>query len=333
MAASNVPSRLEGVERVRAEFLTAIHFGQLKPGDRVPSVRRLAQQIGLNRKTIHRAYRILAREGLLELRPGSGTFLTEQVGTGGPTVGALLVALNRCRVEAGSLGVDPGHFARVAEIYFSGALRETMLLVVECNMEQIGLIERELRLALGVMTRGLQLDRFLRVGRPAARGCTAIVTTECHRKEVREALGAGGPPVYAVWLDPEFPQTLVEWAASGPVWMIVRDGGYESAFRRMLRQMHVQPQILDRIRMMEPGDLPRDWSHPKSGAAAVSGIYVSPLVAGEVAGRIPPALRRIEIRRHLSLTSLERLRALLAFDAARTQGRWAAGPADLVGTL
>ena len=35
-----------GLERVRHELLTALHFGKLSPGDRAPSVRRLADLTG-----------------------------------------------------------------------------------------------------------------------------------------------------------------------------------------------------------------------------------------------------------------------------------------------
>ena len=62
---------------VRARLLTALHVGRLRPGDRVPSVRRLAGLTGVNHKTVHRAYTELAREGILEVRPGSGTFVAD----------------------------------------------------------------------------------------------------------------------------------------------------------------------------------------------------------------------------------------------------------------
>ena len=95
----------KGLERVRHELLTALHFGHLCPGDQVPSVRRLADQTGMNRKTIHRAYRRLAHEGLLDLRPGSGTFVADSVPgeTEAAPVRELLAAANRCRATAKSL--------------------------------------------------------------------------------------------------------------------------------------------------------------------------------------------------------------------------------------
>ena len=89
-----------GLERVRHELLTALHFGRLTPGDRAPSVRRLADMTGMNRKTIHRAYTRLAAEGLLDLRPGSGTFIADEINGRPSSVGELQRALNRCRASA-----------------------------------------------------------------------------------------------------------------------------------------------------------------------------------------------------------------------------------------
>ena len=51
---------VSGVEKVRARLLTSLHLNRLHPGDRVLSVRRLADITGMNRKTVHRAYKALA---------------------------------------------------------------------------------------------------------------------------------------------------------------------------------------------------------------------------------------------------------------------------------
>jgi hypothetical protein len=64
-----------GTEKVLEHLLTSLTLGRLRPGDRVASVRRLADITGLNRKTVHRAYGALIKEGFLDARPGAGTFV------------------------------------------------------------------------------------------------------------------------------------------------------------------------------------------------------------------------------------------------------------------
>jgi GntR family transcriptional regulator len=53
----------------------AIATGRLAVGDQLPSVRALAEDLVLNPNTVARAYTDLAREGLIESRPGRGVFI------------------------------------------------------------------------------------------------------------------------------------------------------------------------------------------------------------------------------------------------------------------
>ncbi len=57
-----------------------VSLGLLRAGDQLPSVREVMRQITINPNTVHRAYRELEAEGLVEGRQGRGTFVVE-VGT------------------------------------------------------------------------------------------------------------------------------------------------------------------------------------------------------------------------------------------------------------
>ena len=52
-----------------------ISSGRLKPGDRLPSERELAQTFGVGRSTVREAIRSMESLGLIEVRAGEGTFL------------------------------------------------------------------------------------------------------------------------------------------------------------------------------------------------------------------------------------------------------------------
>jgi len=54
--------------------------GELQPGDKLPSVRELATQYGVNPNTVQRVYLELERLSLSEARRGQGTFVTEDRG-------------------------------------------------------------------------------------------------------------------------------------------------------------------------------------------------------------------------------------------------------------
>jgi len=52
--------------------------GRLRPGQELPPIRALAEKLVINPNTVVRAYNELQREGVLESRHGSGTYVTER---------------------------------------------------------------------------------------------------------------------------------------------------------------------------------------------------------------------------------------------------------------
>ncbi len=68
---SNVPIYKQITEQVRM----AVATGRVTVADQLPSVRALAEALVLNPNTVARAYADLAREGVIETRPGRGVFI------------------------------------------------------------------------------------------------------------------------------------------------------------------------------------------------------------------------------------------------------------------
>jgi GntR family transcriptional regulator len=68
---SSVPISRQIGEQIRAQCLS----GTLKPGDSLPAVRRLAQQLAVNVNTILRVYERLAADKIVEMRHGDGTYV------------------------------------------------------------------------------------------------------------------------------------------------------------------------------------------------------------------------------------------------------------------
>ena len=56
-----------------------IHQGRLQAGDLMPTVRQLAVELELNSNTVARVYRDLQHEGLLVLKRGIGTYVSNKV--------------------------------------------------------------------------------------------------------------------------------------------------------------------------------------------------------------------------------------------------------------
>ena len=62
-------------ENLANEFATLIGNGQIRPGDRLPSVRHLAKQRSLSISTVVQALRTLESRGMVEARPQSGYYV------------------------------------------------------------------------------------------------------------------------------------------------------------------------------------------------------------------------------------------------------------------
>jgi GntR family transcriptional regulator len=74
---SGVPIYMQLMEQVRH----AIETGALKPGEQLPSIRPLAEELVVNPNTVAKAYRELEHDGVIELRHGAGAFVSDKAPT------------------------------------------------------------------------------------------------------------------------------------------------------------------------------------------------------------------------------------------------------------
>ena len=70
---SATPIYLQLAERIQRQIVR----GDLKPGEKLPSVRDMGMQSGVNPNTVQRTYRELEAMGIVETRSGQGTFVSE----------------------------------------------------------------------------------------------------------------------------------------------------------------------------------------------------------------------------------------------------------------
>jgi GntR family transcriptional regulator len=70
---SGKPVYLQLVDQIRY----AAASGALKPGEALPSIRPLAEELRVNRNTVAKAYAELESQGVIETQPGKGSILSE----------------------------------------------------------------------------------------------------------------------------------------------------------------------------------------------------------------------------------------------------------------
>ena len=76
----DVKSRQPIYEQLYNGIVRLSALGAMLPGEQLPSVRSLAQEMGVNPNTVQKAYQLLERDGLIVSAPGKGSFLADQGG-------------------------------------------------------------------------------------------------------------------------------------------------------------------------------------------------------------------------------------------------------------
>jgi len=103
-------------EQMVTQVRMAVLSGELKPGERLPSVRALAHRYGIHRNTVSSAYQKLQQANWLEMRHGSGVFVREAGSVRSATepgtirelsvdrmIAALLAAARECGMSAAEM--------------------------------------------------------------------------------------------------------------------------------------------------------------------------------------------------------------------------------------
>jgi GntR family transcriptional regulator len=75
----NPSSGLPVYLQIEAQIKHRVAAGALKPDDQLPSVRKLAVELGINPNTVARAYQELEGEGIIRTVQGGGTFVADGV--------------------------------------------------------------------------------------------------------------------------------------------------------------------------------------------------------------------------------------------------------------
>lgn len=75
----NLQSRIPIYEQICDKIKESIAIGELQKGQKLPAVRALAKELGINHNTIQKAFSHLERENIVMTISGKGTFVSEQI--------------------------------------------------------------------------------------------------------------------------------------------------------------------------------------------------------------------------------------------------------------
>ena len=103
---SSEPIYRQAVEQIKLMVVS----GQLREGDRIPSIRELARELAINPTTAAKVYTELEHAGVLTLRQGQGAFIRNNPNLVAPKAARKIVAdqAQRMIVDGLRLGLDGG---------------------------------------------------------------------------------------------------------------------------------------------------------------------------------------------------------------------------------
>jgi GntR family transcriptional regulator len=110
-------SRQPIYQQIVAQIRQIIASGELAPGARLPTVRQLAAELGVNFNTVARAYRLLDQAGLISTRPGRGTFVWDTPAKDDLRQESLDELTRRYVAQAARLAHSPDEVAKVLVRY------------------------------------------------------------------------------------------------------------------------------------------------------------------------------------------------------------------------
>jgi GntR family transcriptional regulator len=108
---SGIPVYLQLMQQIRH----GVETGALRAGEKLPTIRSLAEELVINPNTVVRAYRELQHEGVVELRQGSGAYIGRSVVERGQIMGKAAKLMGSAIDRLTALGLTEEEIRRVVE--------------------------------------------------------------------------------------------------------------------------------------------------------------------------------------------------------------------------
>jgi DNA-binding transcriptional regulator YhcF (GntR family) len=244
-------------DRLRDRILNALHLGLLRPGDRLPSIRTLWREMGVDHRVVAQAYRTLEAEGLVEVRGRSGVYLAPQDQFGGELLAETARWLAGVLVEAWKRRLT---IADVPDLIRRCTQTVTLRCAcVESNEDQMTAYTAELQEQFGLDPYPVRISP-LPLPRPERsvefhwvedelRGCDLVVTTSYHARLVRKAAENVGIPAVVLTVNPDVVETIQKRLREGPLTVVA----VEPSFGDRMRAMYAD-DTPDRVRVVLAGD-------------------------------------------------------------------------------
>lgn len=165
----------------------ALAFGELQPGDTLPSIRELGGELDIGPGIVRRAYEELARAGILSISRSRRVIVNRQLEYGGHRESRKQQVRNLAEAvlkQVVKLGIHPQSFA----LYLQHQVRQAKdsdnrIVFGECNRVQAEQFASDISQAWGVPVRGMDFDTLRLLPLRESRGMRYLCTVPFHYEE------------------------------------------------------------------------------------------------------------------------------------------------------
>jgi DNA-binding transcriptional regulator YhcF (GntR family) len=231
-------------EALRERILAGCHYGTLQPGDRLSSLRDVAAEFYTNPRAVMAAYRQLASEGLVRIRPRSGVFVPpprREAARPADVADWMVDLLLRGLAQ----GIPPADLVPRARACLESV--EVRVGCVECNHDQLYALCQQARCDYGFDAVAIDTAALAGGRRPPAIGSVdLLLTTRFHDEEAQRLGRRLRRPVLVATLDPAFVTQVRRMQAAGPVWWVCTDPRFAAKLPRIFPGGPVTPVVLGR---------------------------------------------------------------------------------------
>ena len=234
------PFEIDGInllDKLRRGIASALHLGTIRGGDRLPSIREIARETGLDHRVITRAYRQLEADGMVEVRGRSGVYAasheTAKLSPAGETAAWLAEVLTGAWEK--QIRVDS--LPRIIRRWTADA--PLRCACVESTEDDRVALCTELRRQFSLKSFAVSAPPFSSRDAPRRRAerfflgptdADLMVTTPFHTALARSAAAAGLPVLVMTW-NPDIVAELERHLAVGMVTAVIADPRFGERLR------------------------------------------------------------------------------------------------------
>jgi GntR family transcriptional regulator len=243
-AEAGIPAHVQLKEQVKV----ALALGSLRPGDLLPSIRKVEEELGVGRMLVRKAYQQLQSAGLVRVIHGKGAIVTGRTRANGRIATKAEALIRKLVASLRREGLDPVSFSRLLQQrLLAEDFRTPRILYVDSSEVLARAFGHQLQQALGVQVRTASVP-LLRRQRASVTRDTQVLVSYYYLEDVRRMLGRRTKRIFPIAKD--YDAAFVERLRSLPLGSSVLLLYYEASLKEQGTRLAINA-LLDRLKERE----------------------------------------------------------------------------------